>query len=117
MLYEDDGATFETALADANGWFISAVNYWECAVRADIKFGGRGDALVDALCSRMKIEIEAADESLARGAADAFKRFKGRLGGRLNMGDCFAYALAAREGDGLLYKGDGFPKTDVRSVI
>ena len=110
MLYEDDAATFETALADANGWFISAVNYWECAVRADIKFGGRGDALVDALCSRMKIEIEIE-------AADAFKRFKGRLGGRLNMGDCFAYALAAREGDGLLYKGDGFPKTDVRSVI
>jgi uncharacterized protein with PIN domain len=37
-------------------------------------------------------------------------------GGRLNLGDGFACAPAAREGDGLLLKGDDRPRTDVRSV-
>jgi ribonuclease VapC len=54
---------------------------------------------------------------LARSAAAAFARFRGRPGGRLNLGDCFAYALAAREGDGLLFKGDDFPKADVKRVL
>ena len=35
----------------------------------------------------------------------------------MNLGDCFAYALAEREGDGLLFKGDDFPKTDVKPAI
>lgn len=35
----------------------------------------------------------------------------------LNMGDCFAYALAKQLGAPLLYKGDDFPLTDVRSAL
>ena len=36
---------------------------------------------------------------------------------RLNLGDCFAYALAKDVGEPLLYKGDDFVYTDVRSVF
>jgi hypothetical protein len=36
---------------------------------------------------------------------------------RLNLGDCFAYALAKDTGEPLLYKGDDFVHTDVRSVF
>ena len=46
-------------------------------------------------------------------AALAFERFKTRSAGWLNLGDCFAYALAMRESDGLLFKGNGFPQIDV----
>lgn len=35
----------------------------------------------------------------------------------LNMGDCFAYALAKQLGAPLLYKGDDFIFTDVRSAL
>jgi ribonuclease VapC len=35
----------------------------------------------------------------------------------LNMGDCFAYALAKQLDAPLLYKGDDFPLTDVRSAL
>ena len=42
---------------------------------------------------------------------------KGTGRGPLNLGDCFAYALAQAEGDGLLFKGDDFPKTDVKPAI
>jgi uncharacterized protein with PIN domain len=36
---------------------------------------------------------------------------------RLNLGDCFAYALAKRLDAPLLFKGNGFSQTDVRSAV
>jgi ribonuclease VapC len=51
-------------------------------------------------------------------AVDAFQRFgKGHHPAALNMGDCFAYACAKRLGLPLLYKGDDFALTDIRSAL
>lgn len=48
----------------------------------------------------------------------AYMKFgKGHHPARLNLGACFAYALARRLDAPLLYKGDDFPQTDVRSAI
>ena len=33
------------------------------------------------------------------------------------MGDSFAYALAEREGEGLLFNGDDFRRTDVKPAL
>ena len=51
-------------------------------------------------------------------ALDAFARYgKGRgHPARLNMGDCFAYAVAKAYRAPLLFKGADFDKTDVRSA-
>jgi ribonuclease VapC len=38
---------------------------------------------------------------------------KGRHRAQLNMGDCFAYACARRQGAPLLFKGDDFGRTDI----
>ncbi len=47
-------------------------------------------------------------------ALDAFRRFgRGRHPAALNMGDCFAYALARSRGEALLFKGRDFSATDV----
>lgn len=35
----------------------------------------------------------------------------------LNFGDCFAYALAKTLAAPLLFKGDGFAKTDLKSAL
>ena len=40
----------------------------------------------------------------------------GHLAG-LNFGDCLAYALAIECDEPLLYKGDDFKHTDVRSAL
>ncbi|WP_293474434.1 type II toxin-antitoxin system VapC family toxin, partial [Phenylobacterium sp.] len=42
---------------------------------------------------------------------------RGNHPARLNLGDCFAYALAKHLDAPLLYKGDDFAKTDVRSAL
>ena len=40
----------------------------------------------------------------------------GRHPAALNIGDCFAYALARATGEPLLYKGDDFVHTDIASA-
>lgn len=117
LLKEDDADVFETALANADGGVISAVNYWETLVRAEKVFGPGAERRVAQLLEGAEISIVPADARSAERAAVCFSRFHGRPGGRLNLGDCFAYALAEREGGGLLFKGDDFPRTDVKSAL
>jgi ribonuclease VapC len=51
-------------------------------------------------------------------ALEAFARYgKGRNHpAQLNLGDCFAYAMAKNRGVPLLFKGDDFDKTDIADV-
>ena len=55
----------------------------------------------------------------AKTALDAFSRFGKERGhpAQLNMGDCFAYAMATGRNAALLFKGNDFDKTDVRLPI
>ena len=58
------------------------------------------------------------DVELGAAALAAYLQFgKGRHPAQLNLADCFAYALAKQLGLPLLYKGDDFAKTDIRSAI
>jgi ribonuclease VapC len=54
----------------------------------------------------------------AETALDAFSRYgKGRgHPAQLNLGDCFAYAVAKSYRTSLLFKGDDFDKTDIRTA-
>ena len=59
------------------------------------------------------ITAKEADTALA-----AFSRYgKGRgHPAQLNLGDCFAYAVAKNHRTSLLFKGEDFNKTDIRSA-
>lgn len=52
-------------------------------------------------------------------ARDAYRDFGKGSGhpAQLNFGDCFAYALAAETGEPLLFKGNDFSQTDLRSAL
>ena len=58
------------------------------------------------------------DEEQATIAGDAYRDYGKGSGhpARLNLGDCYAYALASQTGEPLLYKGDDFSHTDLRSA-
>ncbi len=63
--------------------------------------------------------VEPLTETQARIASDAHRRF-GRSSGhpaRLNMGDCFSYALARDLDEPLLFKGNDFAQTDIELVV
>jgi ribonuclease VapC len=116
LLGENDAMSFRLRLARSGRSIMSAVNYWEALARADVVHGPGGHALVDELLTELNIDIAPVDASTARQAVAAFARYRGRPA-RLNLGDCFAYALAAREGDGLLFKGNDFASTDVKAAL
>ena len=62
----------------------------------------------------LSIRFVAMDEAAFEIAADAYARFgKGRHPAGLNMGDCFAYAVARAQGARLLFKGGDFGRTDI----
>jgi ribonuclease VapC len=113
---EPDSDRYEDCLARAGEATISAVNYWEVLVRAHAVGGDAGRQVVVSLLSDLRVRVEPCDGSMADSAAAAFARFRGRPS-RLNLGDSFAYALAQKEGDGLLYKGRDFPETDIKSAL
>ena len=61
------------------------------------------------------VRIEPITDKAARTALAAFSRYgKGRgHPAQLNLGDCFAYAMAKNARTGLLYKGEDFDTTDI----
>ena len=74
----------------------------------------RFEDLVDAL--RLEIEpVTVEDAYRTRTAHSDYGR--GHHRARLNYGDCFAYALAKRRGEPLLFKGNDFSQTDIEPVL
>ncbi len=61
------------------------------------------------------VDFDAAHLTAATGAFDRFG--KGRHPASLNFGDCMSYAVAAVAGCPLLYKGQDFALTDIRSAL
>jgi len=60
--------------------------------------------------------VTARQARIARAAYRDFGRGSGHPA-KLNFGDCFAYALAIERDEPLLFKGDDFTHTDVRSAL
>ena len=75
-------------------------------------------AHLDEFIHRARIQVAPFDADMAALARDAFVRFgKGRHPAGLNMGDCASYALAKATDLPLLFKGDDFTLTGVRSAL
>lgn len=111
---EPEADALQEALDQATSRVVSAVNY----VEAGIVIDGRRDPVLsrgfDTFLFEMRIRIEPVTAEQARLAREAYRDYgKGRHRAGLNLGDCFAYALAKERREPLLFKGNDFRKTDV----
>ena len=71
-------------------------------------------AMLDAVLAELQVAIVAVDRAQSLLARQAFRRYgKGRHEARLNLGDCFTYALAKDYGEPLLFQGNDFIDTDL----
>ena len=116
---EQDAASFAKTIADAGVRRISAANYVETAAVIDGSRDPVASRRFDDLLREARFVIEPVTESQARIAREAYRDF-GRGSGHaalLNLGDCFAYALAEVLDEPLLFKGDDFIHTDVASAL
>ena len=94
--------------------FLSTVSYLECSMLMYSRKGKAGVDQFDALLKRLDVELVSADAAQSVVARDAFIRFgKGHHPAKLNLGDCFSYALSRYAGEPLLFKGNDFGRTDV----
>ena len=116
-LTEPDRLAYQRALALSDASYLGAINYLETMIV--LKRYGVVSTVedLDEWLARQGVELFGGPD-LGHGAADAYLRYgKGRHPARLNLGDCFAYALAKELDAPLLYKGDDFSLTDIRSAL
>jgi len=118
LFAEPDAAVFAKAIGEADSCKISAANFVEVAAVVESQTHAKGSRQFDAFMRRARVVIEPVTEEQAHLARQAYADFgKGRHPASLNFGDCFSYALAKATGEPLLFKGNDFSKTDLRSVL
>lgn len=117
VLGEPDAPVFVAALQTGEPVAISAASWLEAAIVAENRAGLTPQGLDEALgwIAPEVVPVTLAQVQMAR---EAHRRFgKGRHRAALNLGDCFAYALAQERRQPLLFKGDDFSQTDVKAAL
>lgn len=115
---EPDANLFAEALDSAPVRLMSAVTRVELSFVVEGRKGPAGRADLELLLRDADFDIVSVTPQQADIAIDAFRRFgRSRHRAGLNIGDCFSYALAVASNHPLLFKGDDFAHTDLRSAL
>ncbi|MFZ0392817.1 MAG: type II toxin-antitoxin system VapC family toxin [Terracidiphilus sp.] len=98
---------------------MSAASYLEAAIVIDAHRDAVLSARLDDTILDCEIVIEPVTPEQARIARQAYRDYGRGSGHRanLNFGDCFSYALARDKREPILFKGDDFGHTDLRSAM
>lgn len=114
---EPERRAFIEAIDAAGERLMSVANWLEISIVIAARHGAEGDLALQRFVERAEIEIVPVDLEQGQLAREAWRLFgKGRHVAGLNFGDCFAYALSRQRGQRLLFKGDDFSQTDIRSA-
>jgi ribonuclease VapC len=119
VLYDEpERVAFARSIHDADVCRISVANFVEISMVVESQVGPEAGRQVDMLFRRAGIVVEPVTLEHGHLARQAFLDYgKGRHEAGLNFGDCFAYALAKATGEALLFKGNDFSQTDIRSAV
>jgi len=118
LFKEPEAERLAGMIRDTDTTAIAAPTLLETAIIAEGRtLPGMAEKL-DALLGAIRPEIVPFTAEHVNLARDAWRRYgKGRHKAGLNLGDCFAYALAKERGQALLFKGDDFAATDIEPAI
>lgn len=112
---EQDSELLMTTAVAAPTLRISAATALEAAIVLDSRSAPQQRRRLDDLLDSLDAEVVAFDTVQWRIAREAYQDFGKGSGhpARLNMGDCYAYALHRATGEPLLYVGDDFAAAGV----
>jgi len=115
LMDEPEQNVFKQILASDTIAVISAMTFYETSIVMAAKKRTQAAArLVDDFVRDLSIDVVAVTIDDAVDAREAYFRYgRGYHPARLNLADCFAYALAKMRNEPLLFKGDDFSKTDI----
>lgn len=114
LLEEPGWHELATVMNAADERLLSTATLVEAGIVMEDRARPMGAGFVNLLVREAEIEIIDLDRADAESAIDAWRRFgRGKHPARLNLGDCFTYALAERTGYPILCVGDDFAQTDL----
>jgi ribonuclease VapC len=117
LMNESEGPSFYHAMVSDGIILVSTAT----AVELMIVAMGKGDAFYQSAVLFLEkpfIRLMPLDETQLWAAVRAYQSFgKGRHPASLNFGDTFSYALATTRQLPLLFKGDDFVQTGIRSAV
>ena len=118
LFNEPDAGQYARALASAATRLISAVTVPQLAFVVEGRKGEIGRAVRERLLDVGGFEVVAVTPESGYAGDHVSRRFgRGRHPAALNIGDCFVYALAVAMEEELLFKGQDFARTDIRSAL
>ncbi len=115
---EPEAASIAKAMENAETLRISAGTVLEASIVVDGYRNPKLSARLDEIVEHPRIVVEPVTREQARIARQAYRDY-GKGSGHpagLNFGDCFSYALAREKREPMLWKGDDFGHTDIRSA-
>ncbi|MBS9386145.1 MAG: type II toxin-antitoxin system VapC family toxin [Dolichospermum sp. BR01] len=114
---EPEELIFIKLINESADCLLSSPGYVEASIVLGTKHGQQGVENLNLLIAALSITIVPFTVEQAQLASAAFLKFgKGRHPAKLNMGDCFSYALAKSTNQPLLFKGNDFIHTDIDQV-
>src|SRR5438552_11568890 len=114
FLGEPERKQFLDAILEAARRQISAATVLETGIVLESKRGESAGREFDLFIVRASLEVVAVDAEQIEIARSAWRSFgKGLHPAAINLGDCFAYALARASGEPILAKGQDFALTHV----
>lgn len=106
------------AMDTAESLQISTASVLEVRIVLESRFGGSATNTFDRWLENSPLEIVPLTERHVELATEGFRRFgKGRHRAALNFGVCFSYGLARFLDEPLLFIGNDFAQTDLRSAF
>ena len=115
VLGEASANSCKNVLASEDQFFISAVVLSEVLIVA----ASRGYRhLIEAIVDKLDIEVVPVTRDFAEDVARAYGQWgKGHHRAALNIVDCYSYVLARSMDCPLLFVGNDFNQTDIRSAL
>ena len=118
LFEEPEAEDFARLILDADICRLSVVSHLELSIVLERQAKPEAARQAEAFLRAASIVIEPVTLHQGALARQAYYDFgRGRHRARLNLGDCFPYALAKAMNEPLLFKGDDFARTDVRAAL
>jgi ribonuclease VapC len=120
-LNEPEAVNIAAVIDGGNDLCTSAIAIYEAAMAisraTEVPFKISYNAVM-MIIERGRMELVMLTDLTAYNALSAHTRFgKGRHPAKLNMGDCFAYAVSHARNAKILFVGNDFTQTDLQSAV
>jgi ribonuclease VapC len=118
LLGEPQAPALLAALVDAEHPRLSVANWLDVAMFIEERGGRLASLRFDEFVRAAGIELMPVDAAQADAARTAWRHFgRHKHSARLEPGECYAYALAKRTSEPLLYCSHGLSRTDIEPAL